>query len=155
MPITLHAMVDAVETTLSAATTVVHSQTFDELTEGIHSGDAPLLQVYPEELAPLVSAGSQTDKLTLGGSPPVRREGYTIFADYYARQRSHIGEDMAALVAGVDAMTDVLEAQNCKTPFGVPADTVRSFQWSWRRVVFEYAGAKFIGMRCAIKLEVF
>ncbi len=155
MAITFHAILDAIETTLSAALTITRSQTFDELTEGINSADTPLLQVYPEALEPNVSAGSQTDKLTLGGDPPVRREVYVVFADYYARQRSHIGEDMGALVGGIDAMTTVLEAQTCKNPFGLDEGNVRSFQWGWRRVVFEYAGAQFIGARCTITLEVF
>ena len=155
MAITLHTIIDAVETTLSTAVTIIRSQTFDKLTEGINSADTPLLQVYPEAFDGNMSAGSETDKLTLQGNPPVRRGRYTIIADYYPRQRSHIDEDMAAVVAGLDAMTNVLEAQVCKTPFGIPKGNVRSFQWNWRRVVFEYAGAMYLGFRFTLVLEVF
>jgi hypothetical protein len=149
MSITLAQICDAIESALDDATTITRSQSFDELTEGIGSADTPLLQVYPEACGP-VSLGSETDKLTLGGSPPHRREQYTIHADYYARQRSHIAEDMEALVDGIDAMTDVLEDQGCP-PFDL--DGISSFQWSWRRVVFPYAGAEYMGARFTIVLE--
>ena len=148
--ISLAQICDAIESELSAATTVTRSQSYDKLTEGAH--DLPMLQVYPEACDP-VSTDSATDKLTLGGSPPHRQETYTIFADYYARQRSHIGEDMKALVDGIDAITARLEAQNTCPPFGLAG--IRTFQWSWRRVAFDYGKVKYMGARFTIILRVF
>ena len=149
MSITLHQIVDAVEATLSAAGGLVRSQTFDALTEGIGSADLPLLQVYPESLEFVDPSGS-SDRMTFGGA--VRQEVYVIHADVYCRQRSHIGEDMAALVKMIDAITDVLEAQDCP-PFGLAG--IKSWQWSWSRVQFEYAGAQFVGARFVLHLRIY
>jgi len=150
MAITLAQICDAIESTLDDATTVVRSESYDELSDGVQ--DTPLLQVYPEN--GLQSAGGATDRHTFGGGgDPARQTELTIHADYYARQRSHIGEDMAALVNGIDALQDVLEGQDQKPYFGL--EGIRAFSWRWDRVVFEYAGVQYMGARFILTVRVF
>lgn len=157
MAITLAQIVDAIEDTLDEATTLVRSQSYDELTEGIH--DLPLLQVYPETQTG-VSVGAETDRMTFGGAggeedTPARDKEYIIHADYYARQRSHIGEDMAALVNGIDAMENVLEAVNVKPYFSL--EGIKAFSWFWTRVAFQYGDpqVRYVGARFEIRVRVF
>ena len=157
--ITFNQIVDAVETTLSAATTLVRSQSYDELTEGIQPGDCPLLQVYWESASP-VSSDSSTDRRSFGGgggdeNTPLRDKAIIIHADYYATARSHIAEDMAAVVNGVDALTDVLETQNTLPYFGLAG--IKSFQWQATRVTFVYGDPQtpYSGARFVITLRVY
>lgn len=147
MSITLAQICDAIESTLDDATTITRSQSYDELTEGIH--DTPLLQVYPENGAQ--SPPGMTDRHTFGAG--VRQTEFTIHADYYANQRVNIGEDMAALVNGIDAMTDVLEGQDQKPYFGLTG--IQAFSWRWDRVTFDYGGVAYVGARFAITVRVF
>ncbi len=154
MAITLAQIVDAIEGTLDNATTVVRSESYDELTEGVQ--DVPLLQVYPESGEQDIA--SLTDRTTFGGSAPttskpVRQTEFIIHADYYARQRSHIGEDMAALVNGIDALQNVLEGQDAKPYFGL--SYIQAFHWRWERVIFTYASIDYMGARFYITVRVF
>lgn len=149
MSITIAQIIDAIETTLSAAPTLARSMSYDELTEGIN--DTPLLQVYAE-------AGEQdpttnTDRTTFRAG--VRQTSLTINADYYAQQRKHIGEDMAALIDGIDAITNIFEAQDAKPYFNL--DGIRAFHWSWQRVVFEYGdpAINYVGARFTLTIRVF
>lgn len=157
--ITLNQIVDAVETTLSTATTLVRSQSYDELTEGIQPADCPLLQVYWESLSP-VSTDSGTDRRSFGGgggieNTPLRDKAIVIHADYYARPRSHIAEDMQAVVDGADALIDVLETQDTTPFFGL--EGIKSFQWQATRVTFVYGDPQtpYSGARFVITLRVF
>ena len=150
MAITLAQICDAIEDTLDEVTTLKRSQSYDELTDGIQ--DTPLLQVYPE--SGFQSAASGTDRYTFGGSGnPVRQTEFTIHADYYARQRAHIGEDMKALVEGIDAMQNVFEGQDQKPYFGLTG--ISAFSWRWDRVQFEYAGVQYMGARFVVIVRVF
>ena len=150
MSITLAQICNAIETTLATATTVVRSESYDELTEGIH--DLPMLQIYPEGSSQ--SPPGATDRHTFGGAGnPVRQTEFVIHADYYARQRAHIGEDMAALVDGIDALQDVLEGQDQKPYFGL--DGLKAFSWRWDRVTFVYADVNYIGARFMLLVRVF
>lgn len=149
MAITLAQICDAIESTLGAASTVAVSQSYNELTEGVH--DFPLLQVYPE-------AGSQdpyggTDRTTMQGG--VRQTEFTIHADYYARQRSHIGENMDAVVDGVDALQVILDGQDHQ-PFGLGSSNV-SFRWEWTRALFTYGDPQlsYVGARFIITVRVY
>lgn len=149
MSITLAQILDAIEATLAAAPTLARSMSYDELTEGIN--DTPLLQVYPD-------SGNQdpagnTDRTTFKAG--VRQTVLTINCDYYAQQRKHIGEDMAALVDGIDAMTNIFEAQDTKPYFGL--DGIRAFSWSWQRVTFEYGDPNigYVGARFTLTIRVF
>lgn len=126
MSITIGQILDAIEATLSTAPTLARSMSYDELTEGIN--DTPLLQVYQH-------SGDQdpsgnTDRTTfLAG---VRQTNLIVYCDYYAQQRKHIGEDMKALVDGIDAMSNIFEAQDSKPYFGL--NGIQSFHWSWESI---------------------
>jgi len=148
--ITLQSVNDAIESTLSAATTLARSQSYDELTEGIP--DLPLLQVYPEAWGP--ARTGRTHAITGGGA--VRNTEWVFHADYYARIRSSIGEDMAALVPGIDAIEAVLEAQQSKPYFGLAE--IESFNWEGSRVIFQYGGdalQQYMGARYVITVRVY
>ncbi|MDD5517860.1 MAG: hypothetical protein PHV98_00730 [Candidatus Omnitrophica bacterium] len=147
--ITLAQMINAVETTLSAAASIKNSQSYNQLTEGMN--DLPCLQVYPE--AANQDAQYSTDRTTFKGG--CRQTSVTIFADYFARQRSHLGEDMVQLVTGIDEITDIFEAQDTQPYFGLVG--IKNFHWSWQRVVFTYAdeSIKYMGARFMIVLRVY
>lgn len=101
------------------------SQTKEGLTEGIN--DDNVLQIYPEETT-FVSVDSGTMKITLGGNKYKER---VIFADYYAKQRgANIGEEIARLVTGIDAIEANLDSQDCPC-FGL--EKIRSCQYTWQR----------------------
>jgi len=151
--VTLAAIIDAVEDTLGAATGITRSQSYDELTEGVHGADTPLLQVYAEANSPVALGGTTApaDRSSFGGGSdkPRRIKNYTIHADLYAQQRKRIAEDMAVLVDAIDAIETVLENQDTKNYFGLSG--IQSFAWSWTRVTFiygdpqlSYAGARFV-----------
>ena len=149
MAITLGQILDAISNVLGAATGLAVNQHYDELTEGIN--DQPLLQVYPE-------SGSQdltgnVDRTTFQAM--TRQTDLLINADLYARQRSHIGEDMNILVDMIDAMMTELEKQKTKPYFGL--DGIKGYHWSWQRVTFNYGDAltPHIGARFTIWVRVF
>jgi len=139
---TLDALLDAIEGIMDDAASLVRSQTYDELTEGIH--DYPLLQVYPEENTGTDWTG-ETDRVTLSGKHSVKE--YTVHADIYAQQRANIAEDMKKCVDVANEMEDILDDLSYPL-FGLAC--VTSFRWSWRRVVFEYGGVKYMGARFVI-----
>lgn len=161
--VTVHQIVDAVEATLSTAASFAtsgRSETFDELTEGIH--DTPMLQVYPDANTGTDRAWSTdrtafTDATT--GNVKHRQKEYTILADVYANQRSNIGEDMARLVTAIDEIEDILETLDCPlfglTVAGAVKGPIRSFRWSWQRVIFDYGGVGYMGARFTLNLVVF
>lgn len=141
---TLGALVDGIETVLSAALSLTvpeggRSQTYTELTEGMNQ--TPTLQVYPEENLGTDFTGA-TDRATLTGKHSFKE--YTIHADYYANQRTDIGQDMGRLVTGINELEDILDTQGCP-PFDL--DFITSFRWSWARVTFDYGGVDFVGAR--------
>jgi len=155
--VTLHQIVDAIETTLGTATGLAVSETFDELTEGVH--DRALLQVYPDSVV-TVDANTRNDRTSLSRGVAITE--FVIHADLYAQQRTSIGEDMAALVPLIDAITARLEAQQGSPLFGLTITSggktycpIKSFRWSWSRVVFEYAQSQFMGARFIISVRVF
>jgi hypothetical protein len=101
---TLDALLDAIEGIMDDAASLVRSQTYDELTEGIH--DYPLLQVYPEENTGTDWTG-ETDRVTLSGKHSIKE--YTVHGDIYARQRSNIAEDMKKCVDVANEMENILD----------------------------------------------
>lgn len=123
-------------------------QTNEGLTEGIN--DLNVLQVYPEE-RPNVSTGSGTVKTTLAGN---KDKELVVFADYYTKQRANIGEDMALLITGIDAIEGNLDAQDCPY-FGL--SKIKSFQYSWQRVVFAYGERQlnYVGARFRLVLRTY
>ena len=147
MAITFAEMCDAVEAHLSTAASLERSQSYDELSEGMQ--DTPTLQVYPESSEPVSHGGtSQTFTHQYG----VILGLHTIHADLYARQRAHLGEDMAALVETLDEIYTLIENAGCPA-FGL--EGIKSYQWSWRRVVFDYGGVTYMGARFTIVLRTF
>jgi hypothetical protein len=158
--VTVNQICDAIHTSLGqalvAAGALTRSQNAaatpnsgEQLTEGMN--DKNVLQIYPEE-QPTVSVGSGTQKKTLGASPYIDEE-FIIHADYYCQQRANIGEDMANLVTGIDAIRANLKTQNCPNPFSLTG--IPNFQWSWQRVVFEYGGVNYIGARFRLTLRTY
>jgi len=146
----------AIETTLSAATGIVRSQDYDELTEGIHGADMPLLQVYPE--SGNTDSGTATDRTTFGAGR--RQTTMTFHADVYVKQRANIGEDMAALVPQIDNIITVLEEQTTPPFFSLGTDYdeyIKSFSWNWERSTFIYGDRQlpYIGVRFTLEMVVF
>jgi hypothetical protein len=147
--VTLAQICDAVEATLGAATGLTDSQSYDELTEGVQ--DMPLLQVYPENGETDIAGNA--DRTSFRGG--VRQAQVVLHADLFARQRSHIGEDMATLLPLVDAVIVRLEAQTVKPYFNL--DGIKAFHWRWERVTFIYGDQQlpYVGARFTLTLRLF
>lgn len=141
--LTVEAICDAIAAELGTVAGVKRTQSFDQLTEGMATYQT--LQVYPEE-----GEGVPMQATFRGG---VKVSGITIYADLYGRQRSSIGEDMAVLVPLLDGIIGALQAQPSSSPFGL--EGARDLEYSWRRVIFEYGSASFIGIRFTIRLRVY
>lgn len=153
--VTIAQMCDAIDTTLGevlvASGDLIKSHSYNELEEGIN--DPKTLQIYWEETSP-VSVGSETQKLTFTNTPYIDEE-HVIHADFFARQRSNIGEDMNAIVIGVQAIKENLKTQNCPNPFGL--EGIAHFQWSARRIIWDYGTPELIypGARFRLVLRTF
>lgn len=147
MSITLAQVCDAIESVLDDATTLARSQSYGELTEGVH--DCPQLQVYP--VAGWQDAGMETDRSSFGGG--VRQTGLTIHADYYAKAVSHVAEGMVALVDGIDAVQNELEKQDDRNLFGL--NGIKSMRWNWDMVQFKVGDTAYIGARFVITVRVY
>lgn len=148
MAITYMQICNAIEAYLAGTCpSLSRTQSYDELTEGMN--DWPAIQVYPEACETVAAdSGTQTTTFQLG----VIQETLIFHVDYYARQRSHIYEDMKALVEGIDEIHTAMEDAGCP-PFGL--EGIRSFQWSWQRVVFTYAAVDYMGARFTLRLRTF
>jgi len=142
---TIADLILAIATTLGAAPSLMRTQyagataAGTRLTEGMQ--DYPTLQVY-HEMNPMTDRMGETDRISLSGKHSIKE--YTIYADLLARQRSHIDEDMAQLVASIDEFENILDTQTYPLFSRL---YITSYQWSWHRVVFEYAGVKYVGAR--------
>jgi hypothetical protein len=141
MVITMQQLCDAIATTLGTAAGMTRVQSVDELTEGIHRGDTPLMQVYPEEGS--CDPSGATDRTTFQGG--VRQKTTLIHVDVYAHTRSHIDEDMKVTIDILDALIEVLEVQNTKPYFNL--EGLKAFSWRWKRMTFRYAKTDFMGIR--------
>ncbi len=142
-------LIDAVANTLGVASLLERSDSYDELREGMQ--DAPVIQVYAD--AANQDPGGGTDRTTFKAG--TRQTNLVIFVDLYARQRSHIGEDMAAVYNTLDELAEIIESQDTKPYFSDEA--IKAFAWSWQRVMFEYGDPKtvFAGARITINLRIF
>lgn len=148
MAVTIAAICDGIATTLSAGAGINTVKSYDELTEGIPGVDCPRLQVYPDSFAP--NPGSRTDRLTFKAA--IQHQELTVFVDVYARKRSQMALDMEATVDTLDALIDVLEAQEEKPFFSVAA--IDSFAWVWKRATLVYAGERYAGSRFTITIRI-
>lgn len=140
---------DAIKDTLATATGLTFAQSYNELSEGIN--DTPMLQVYWQ--SHLVDPDSNTSQRSFRGV--TRQTSLTFHADLFPRQRSHLDEDMGALLPLVDAIQAVLEAQRVEPYFGLAK--IKAIEgWSAQQVTFEYpADVKFLGARYIIRVRVF
>jgi len=136
-------ILDAIEETLSTADGVSFSQSYDELGEAIV--DMPLLQVWPA--SGVDDEPHRSDRSTFGKG--VSQRQYTIYADFFAQQRAHIGEDMAALVRGIKGIEAVLDNQTTKPYFGIE---IQGFSWGWAYTTFVYGeiNQRYVGARFTI-----
>lgn len=146
MSITLAQIVNAVETTLSDATGLTYTQSYDELSEGI--ADTPLLQVYWESIDQDATAKGDRSTFRAG----VRQSEILVHADLYAAPRAHLGENMSDNLDLVDAIIDELE-ENQTQFFGLSG--IQGMHWSARRVTFNYDSAAYVGSRFEIRIYVY
>lgn len=142
--VTYSSLVYAVADTLRNAITDLMVQPYDQITEGIPQ--TPLLQVYPDN-ANVDDVGSN-DRASFGAQ--IRRTHFVVFADGFARPRSHLGEDLKAQMEMIERFDARLIEQTDAPLFGLPA--IQSFHWKWQRATFpigegpsriEYAGCRF------------
>lgn len=148
MTITIVEINTAIKDELAAAMGLTFTQDFDELTEGMP--DTPTLQVY--WVTTRTDPTSGTAQSSFRGVQ--RQTRLTFWADLYARQRSHIEEDMGALLPLIDAIQTKLEEQRTSR-FGL--EGIRAIEgWTGQMQIFEdYAGAKYMGARFEIIVRVF
>jgi len=128
-------------------------QNYNELTEGMNT--LPGAQIYPESGD--CDAATETDRTTFvdaaTGVPGVRQAEVMVRVDVYARQRSQLAEDWDTAVDLLDAVYDQLETQGDCPLFGLTG--IRSYRFTWQRVVFEYATIAYTGFRFELFFRVF
>lgn len=149
MAITYEQIGDAIADTLSAATGLQRTQRHDELTDGMT--DTPTLQVYWQR--DVTDPQGTTSMTTF--STGVQQVEMTYHADLFARQRSHIGDDMTVLYSVMQAVREALEGETTKPYFGLAG--IQAFRWSAERVTFEYGDPSlpYVGARYTIMVRVF
>lgn len=120
---------------------------YNELTEGVQ--DTPAVHVFPIES--IVDFETETDRTTLKGA--IKQSHYRIFCRVFARQRSHVDEDMEAVVRVWDAIEAVLEGITCDY-FGVAG--IKNFAWQiGPPQSFTYGSVEYVGFELEITLRVF
>lgn len=144
---TLEQVCDGIAATLGAATGIVRTQSFDELTETYQ--DLPLLQVYPSEGETDAFSGAN-DRTAFGAGARVSE--WTIRADVICRQRSHLDEDMAKCVTMQAAVEAKLLEQRGKPLFGVPR--IQGFRWRWEIVALQQGGESSTMWYMAVRFHV-
>ena len=146
MSVTIAQICDAVKNYLSTAASLKRSESYNQLTEGIN--DYPLMQVYWQSID--CDWQSNTERTTFQGG--VKQKDLVIHADLYGRPRSHLGEDNAAVTVLANEVVDLLEATGCP-PFGLTG--LKNFKWRGERVVFDYDGVLYAGIRFYVNIRVF
>jgi hypothetical protein len=149
MAITYAQITDAIESRLGVAIGLARSQSYDELTDGMT--DTPTLQVYWQR--DVTDPQGTTHQTAFGTG--VQQVEVVFHADLFARQRSHIGDDMAVLYGMAQAVRETLEAETSSPYFGL--DGIKAFRWTAERVTFEYGDPSlpYIGARFVIIVRVF
>jgi hypothetical protein len=125
-------------------------EAFDAMSEGVPQ--VPLVRVYV--ISGQTDSGSEDTDRASFGNQPIRRSTCTLQVDAIARQRSHIGEDMAAQMAMIDA----IDARLCelgKPPlFGLQG--IQAARWSWERMAYTVSETvEYVGVRFEIVVSVF
>lgn len=146
--ITLTQIVEAIRLELDGIASFKQVQGGSTITESIP--ETPLGQVYVETVQQDVT--SQTDQTTFGTSP-TRQTQIIVHVDVYARVRSNIGTDMAAIMTVADAVITELESQPPAKPFSLTG--LRAFNWTANRVIFTYANQELVGMRFVLTFRVY
>ncbi len=149
MPVTYAQINDAIESTLGAAVGLARSQSYDELTDGMT--DTPTLQVYWQRDDTDPQGSTSMTAFRTG----VQQVDIIFHVDLYARQRSHIGDDMRVLYDVMQEVREVLEGETTKPYFGLAG--IQAFRWSSERVTFEYGdpALPYVGARYVIAVRVF
>jgi hypothetical protein len=124
-------------------------KSYNQLTESV---DPPMAQVYPSPTWTQDPSGN-TDRTTFGGG--VRQTLIGFHIDVYARRRSHIAEDMEAVVNISDEIEAIFEEQNTKPYFN--EEGIKAFNWTATRVTFQYADPLdlYAGIRYVVNVQVF
>ena len=148
MAVTFAAILDGIATTLSTATGIKTTMSYDELTEGIPGTELPRLQVYPESLGG--SPNSDTDRIAFNAG--VQFQTFTVYVDVFASKRQHIAQDMAAVVDTLDNIVTELQTQEKPPFFGVSA--IKSFAWTWKRAVLRYGTINYMGGRFTLVIRI-
>jgi len=142
---TLATIVDAIEEAINDASTLVNSQTYDEITESVP--ETPMTQVYPE---------SQSDSFSHSHRGRTK-VSYIVRIDYFALQRGpSFGETMRFLVSGIDDIEAILRAQYSEEyPFGVTGllNGRDNYRFSWSRKNFETAQKTYTGARFEVQVS--
>jgi len=160
MAVTIMEIADAIADTLVTATGILTKQSFDELSEGINNKDCPLIQVYLESLQ--MDPEGNTAFSSFAGDPPVepmRQKLLTFHVDLFTSRRNHIAQNWREVHENVDAILDVLEAQERHPYFGfVDPDKVKAYQLeSATRALLDYGGpdVTYPGFRFVLLIRVF
>lgn len=123
-------------------------QFLDTITEGVP--DVPLLKLYLDNgVADAQGTGSRT---TMGGG--VRQHDIVIKGHLFARQRSQLGEDLAAQCDIWDELEYILDAQKTK-PFGEPAIKEYRYTYTMATLVFGDPATNYSGVEFFLTLKVF
>ena len=145
----------AIVTTLAAALPDAFNQVQDlpDLTEGMNA--APVIQVYPDTGND--AHNSNTGKRTFGnaGAGPVVSRQWTFNIDIYAKQRASIGTDIQL---SIRLLGDVMQALDAAQAAGAPyfgLEGIQSWTYRWERVTFEYATARYAGVRIIVTINIF
>lgn len=141
---------EAVTSTVQSATGLARTQAAGSMTEGMNA--TPTFQFYFERLE-TDSASANMERSTFRGG--ITQTSLIFHGDLYVRQRSHIGEDMAALYPMADAIIAILEAQKLKPYFGL--EGIKGFRWTVERATFRYGSDQllYIGARFIMRFLVF
>lgn len=115
--------------------------------------DLPMAQVYPESSTTDDWMGNNDRSSFAAG---VRVTTFRIVVDIAVRARSHIGEDMKAVIEMADEIQAKMEEQRTRPYFGV--NGIMGFNWRWERVVHQRGAGDgqslYPGLRLNIEVRV-
>lgn len=142
------AIMAGVKTTLlaSADLDVAQDAGAGEITERIP--ETPILQVYAPE----------GDNLRQTFTAEVQRHDLTVFCELFVKQRSYIADDLKKTYDQHDTMELILEAEMKKGTAAAPffgVAGIKSFQWRWEQVTYDYADNKYVGIRYTLELMLY
>jgi hypothetical protein len=140
----------AVAATLGEAPSLeVPVQFLESLTEGV--SDTPLLKLYLDTgAADIAGTGSRT---TMGGG--VRQHDVVIKGHLFVRQRSQLGEDLAAQCDVWDELEAILDQQNRRGYFGQPGIKEYRYTYTMVTLVFGDPATNYSGVEFLLTLKVF